>query len=139
VPELQVVGRVPNPEQIETDPIILPVCAYTIDREEVIERFPFRPMLPLGVAALLERLGGSEVAVNTVIVLLHDCLMADAVERWERFLDRDDLLIDAATLAEGWKALLECYAARPTLLPSGSSRTGKRSGRTSKVAAVSRG
>lgn len=137
MPELDVVGRVPNPEKLDTEPIILPVCGYTLDHEEVIERFPFRPIMPLGVAAALERLANEVLPVNTVLVCLRDCLVADAVERWEAFLDRDDLLVDAETITLGWKALLEAYGRRPTLLSSGSSRTGRRSGRTSKGAAAS--
>jgi len=137
MPELAIVGRVENPETIEVDPIILPVCAYTLDREEVIERFPFRPIMPLGVAALMERVAGQHIAVNTVLACLHDCLVADAVERWEAFLGRDDLLIDAETISKGWASLLEAYGRRPTLRSPKSSRTGRRSGRTSKAAAAS--
>ncbi|HXT91160.1 MAG TPA: hypothetical protein VN714_18060 [Trebonia sp.] len=137
MPELEIVGRVENPETIEVDPIILPVCAYTLEREEVIERFPFKPIMPLGIAALMERVAGQEIPVNTVLVCLRDCLIADAVERWETFLGREDLLIDAETISRGWAALLGAYGRRPTLRSPGSSRTGRRSGRTSKAAAAS--
>lgn len=138
MPELKVVGKITDPDKIDTDPIILPVCGYTLAHEEVIEKFPFRPLMPLGVAALCERLANQDMAFNTVLLCLHDCLIPDAVERWEAFLNRDDLLVDAETVASGWKALLEAYGRRPTLLSSGSPRTGRRSGRTSKAAAASK-
>lgn len=139
MPELKVVGRIADPDKLDTEPIVLPVCGYTLDKEEVIEKFPFRPLMPLGIAALCERLANQEMAFNTVLVCLRDCLVPDALERWEAFVNRDDLMIDAETIATGWKQILEAYGRRPTLRSSGSSRTGRRSARTSKAAASSKG
>ena len=140
MPELKVVGQVADPTELQLEPVVVPVAAYTIEtKEEVIEKFPFKPVLPPGTAALLERMGGQTVGVNPTLVILNDLIMPDAAERWHEFLNRGDLGIEAETLAELIKALLEYYGERPTRLSSGSSRTGKRSGRTSRAGQSSQG
>jgi hypothetical protein len=134
-PELAVVGKVDDPDELDLDPVVVPVCAYKIEtREEVIEKFPFRPVMPPGTVAYLERIGGQTAGVNVAVAVLNDCVIADARERWDEFLGRDDLAIEATTLADLFKALVEHYGERPTKRSTGSSRTGTRSGRTSRAA-----
>lgn len=148
MPKLDIVGRV-DPESLDLDPVVIPVAAYRIDtREEVVEEFAFKPTMPTGVLALIERLGGRltidptggpEGALNPVLVALSDCLMPEDRERWTEFLESDDLHIQAETIGEVFKALMEHYGRRPTRRSSGSSRTGKRGGQTSKAPAASEG
>lgn len=142
MPELSVVGRVSDPDALDLEPVVVPVCAYKQGKdgpEEVVERFPFRPAMPPGVVALLERLGGQTIGVNQALIVLNSLVVDDASERWTEFLENPELSIDAEVLAELTKTLVEHYGGRPTRRSSGSSRTGGRSGRTSKAARPSQG
>lgn len=144
MPELGLVGQIDNPD---VEPVTVPIAAYMIKTgKEVIERFSFKPTIPPGVLALIERLGGrlsldgnggAEGVMNPALVALQDCLMADSRERWHEWIGRDDLVIEADTVANVLKALMEYYAERPTRSRSASSGTGPRAKRTSKAAAPS--
>ena len=48
--ELPIIGQVENPEDLDLDPVVVPLAAYTLDRKEVIERFPFKPTMPAAVS-----------------------------------------------------------------------------------------
>lgn len=141
MPTLDVVGQQENPE---VEPVVVPVAAYTIKTgKEVIERFAFRPTMPPGVLAFIERMGGrlqldasniGEGVVNSTLAALQDCLMGDERERWHEWIGRDDLVIEATTIVELFKALFEEYAERPTRPRSSSGGTGSRAKPTSKAA-----
>jgi hypothetical protein len=137
---LDAIGRVENPQDVDLDPITIPVCGLDMQRENVCEEFNFRPTLPWGnTFALIESIEGGErnLAGNTV-KWLRNCLVDDEErQRWQGFLERDDVMIEQATIESVYEALAETYAARPTLPPSGSTGTGGSTKRTSQAASRS--
>lgn len=137
--ELPIIGQVENPEDLDLEPVVVPLAAYTLDREEVIERFPFKPTMPAGALSAFIRNAGpnGELPINVTLACLERCLIADAVERWQTFLDRDDLVIETNTLGQVFNALVEHYGARPTRPRSGSPSTGSPAKRTSRAGARS--
>lgn len=132
---LDPIGRAPDPDELDLDPIIVPLVAYREDKTEVVEEFPFRPVMPPGAQAALIRNAGpnGELPANIVQAVLDRCLDPDARERWHEFLDREDLIILQETLGDVLNALYEAYTRRPTRQRSGSGGAGPRAGQTSKA------
>lgn len=141
MPELPVIGQQENPD---VEPITIPIAAYAIKSgKEIVEKFAFKPTLPAPVLALVERMGGrlqidaanlGNGIVSETMTCLKTCVMADERDRWDEWIDREDISIEAETLVEVFKALFEEYAERPTRPRSDSSGTGSRSRSTSKAA-----
>ena|SRR6202035_2212663 len=137
--ELPVIGQVEKPEELDLEPIVVPLAGYKVVKGKVveeIERFPFKPMMPSGARALMDRsLGaGGEIGYSVVVILLDRCLIEDAKERWAAFLDREDLNVEQGALGQVMTALYEVYSGRPTRRRSASDGTGPRRARTSKGA-----
>jgi len=123
--ELEPVGRVAEPDKLDMEPIVVPIVGYSIDREEVIEKFRFRPVQPAGAA--LDVLRATDAHGNAplgpVMRYLERCLLSDEQERWREFLDRDDVFIEQTVLVDLYQRITEAYAERPTL-PSSVSANG---------------
>src|SRR3954453_14773074 len=138
--ELKPIGRVKDIDELILEPIIIPVIGYTMDKEEVEERFVFRPVQPAGAAMDVLRLTlpNGNVPINTVMHYLDSCLLdEEQLQRWNEFLERSDVMIEQNVLVEIYKALTEAYAARPTLQWSGSPTGGSFTEPTSTDGAVS--
>jgi hypothetical protein len=139
MPELPVIGQIKDPDELDLEPIIVPLAAYKQEKGKTVEeigRFPFKPMMPAGARALMESSLGQngEIPYSTALVILNRCIVSDSVERWGEFLDRDDLSIEQDALGSVLSALYEVYSGRPTRRPSGSDGTGQRRARTSRAA-----
>lgn len=139
MPELRVIGQVENPEELDFEPLVVPLAGYTVDHEEVIERFRFRPVRPAGAALNVMRSTDAQgnVGLGPVVGYLDKCLLEEDAERWQAFLDRDDLMIEQDVLFELYREVSAWYAGRPTRRPSDSSGGGKVTPQTSRVAARS--
>lgn len=138
--ELEPVGRVENPQELDLDPIIVPIVGYTLQREEVIERFSFRPVIPweqfLDLADA--QMTGGGVQAGVLRRFLQDCLLAEDRDRWHEFTRRDDVIVDPSTWAAAYQALMEVYEARPTMPRSASTGGGGKTKRTSRAASQGR-
>jgi hypothetical protein len=127
MPRLDPIGRIDNPNERDFDPLVIPIVAYTLDREEVIREFRFRPSLSFGYAISVFR-GNIEDAekpaqMRAMLKFLDACLMPDDLEEFWAFLGDPHLVIEQQTLSSLYTTLAEQYAARPTL-PSSASRNG---------------
>lgn len=138
--EIPIVGKVEAPESRELDPLIVPVAAYTATGKEVIERFAFRPTIPLGaVMRAFEQIQPNGALGNgPILKFLQKCLLPDDRERFLEFLDRDDLEIEAQLIVDIYTAVMEFWAARPTLPRSASASGTPQQKRTSRAAARSK-
>ena len=137
---LDPIGVVEHPEQIDLEPITIPVVGYRIkDRKPVEEEFNFHASRPWGVVlALFESETEKEFAERTIGWLSYCMLSYEERVRWKAFLLREDIAIAQSTVEEVYKALAETYAGRPTLPLSDSSGGGKRTKQTSRAGSRAR-
>lgn len=138
------VGRVPNPENLNLEPILVEIVGYKHDQhtgvnEEVAATFPCKPIMPAGAVAAFVRNAGpnGELPFPTLLACLKRCLDPDAVDRFDEFIDSDEHSIEQQTLADVFNALVEHYTARPTTRPSTSSSGGPATKQMSRAAARS--
>jgi len=132
MPEIEVVGRKEAPPTFE--PIIVPVAAYDILGQETVESFAFRPVMPAGavITAFRAIQPNGVLASGRVMEFLDKSLLNDLErKRFQEFLDRDDLMIDADLIVEVYQAVTEEWTARPTRPRSGSGSGGSPTKRTS--------
>lgn len=134
--KLPVIGRVAVVEDLDLDPIEVPVVAYTIDRKEVEETFRFRPMQPAGATLDILKATGPNGEAPTALVMqfLDECLLEEDRDSWELFLHRPDLMIEQSVLAQIYRGISEVYANRPTPAWSESDGGGSVAGPTSPAA-----
>ncbi|MGP0048501.1 MAG: hypothetical protein ACLPZR_06565 [Solirubrobacteraceae bacterium] len=139
--ETEIVGRVADPETRKLEPITVPIAAYTIDGEEVVERFEFRPVMPAG--AMLRAF--QAISPNGVLssgpigeLLERSLLNEDERARFRAFLDRDDLQIPAELLVDIYRTVTAAWSGRPTPRRSGSAPGGSQTKRTSRAGQRSR-
>ncbi len=134
--ELDPVGRVENPAELDLEPIVIPVVGYTREGKEVVEKAQFRPVAPAGqtVAVLRVMSPSGGVPVGQMMGFLDACVLEDSRESWKTFLDRPDVEIEQSTLVRVYGALMEAYAARPTMPPASSAGGGERTKQTSQGA-----
>ena len=131
------VGRVEHPEDIDLEPIEVPVIGYTVDHEEVEEIFSFRGVQPTGasIEVLRNINDDGNVPVKLILDFVDACLLGSDQEKWKEFVNDPDVYIEQDTLIELYKTIMEVYAARPTMPPS-DSRSGRgNSKQTSQAAA----
>lgn len=135
--ETEIVGREKQPEALE--PITVPVAAYTLGGEEVVERFRFRPVMPAGaiIRAFRQIQPDGALATGPVLEFLEKSMMPEDRDRFQEFLDRDDLMIEAELISDIYRTVNEVWSARPTRPQSGSRSTGSAAKRTSRAAARS--
>lgn len=138
---LPAIGRVADTEEIDLDPIEVPVIGYTLDKTEVEEVFKFRPVQPAGatINILLATGAGGAIPIAEVMQFLQDCLLAEERERWSDFLNDPGIMIEQSVLGILYRELMEVYANRPLLRWSDSGGGGKPAGQTSPAARVARG
>lgn len=141
MPDLEPVGRVENPDELDLEPVRVPLVGYTLEGKEVSETFQFRPQVATG--ASLDVIRQTDAQGNTQLDAIFKYLDRSLLDDSERdayntFLNRDDVMIKAGALLDLYRALSSYYAARPTKLSSGSASTGSAAKRTSRAAARSR-
>jgi hypothetical protein len=124
--KLEPIGRVENPEDLDVEPIVIPVVAYTTERKEIVEEIASRPYLPTGAAFAMLRTTDGTSDPTLVMKYLDKCVLPTSTAQWRAFLDRDDIFIEMSTLTDVYKALIEVYGARPTMRRA-SSTTGRTS------------
>ena len=134
--KLDPIGRVENPQELDVEPITIPVVGYTTGRKEVCEEFNFHPSLPWGnTFDMFEAENGSGPKPGGVIKWLYNCLLDDDErERFRAFCKREDVIIAQQTMEDIFQSLAETYAARPTLPRSASTGGGASTKRTSQAA-----
>lgn len=137
--KLPAIGRVENVDDLDLDPIEVPVIAYMLNKEEVEQTFRFRPVQPAGAALDILKATGADggVPVGVVMRFLDECVLAEDREAWELFLHRADLVIDQAILVRIYQAVSEVYSDRPTPRWSDSDGGGSASATTSLAAVPS--
>jgi hypothetical protein len=137
--KLDAIGRVDKPEEIDVEPITIPVIGYTRAHKEVCEEFNFRPTRPWGNLFAMFEADDERGFAGGTVRWLHNCLLDDAErERWKTFLLRDDVEIEQATIEGVFSSLSETYSARPILPRSASTGGGAQTKRTSQAASRSR-
>jgi hypothetical protein len=141
MPILSPIGRVDNPEDLDLDPVVVPVVGYNADREEVIFEVIFRAMQPTGEAMDLLKVADAagNVPIGIVFAYLDACVTEDNREAWQKFLHGPDLNIEQSTIIELYKTISSYYADRPTQQRSVSHNGRVTSGKTSRAAARSKG
>jgi hypothetical protein len=116
--ELEPIGRFADPDELDVDPITVPIVGYTVEgRKEIITRIKFVPAVPLGAALALNRAARSNgnVPHPAVIAWLDDCVLDSEREAWNELLHSSAILVETETLVAVYQQLAEVYAARPTL------------------------
>jgi hypothetical protein len=138
--ELEPIGRVENPDDLDFEPIVIPVVGYTRKGKEVLHKAQFRSVAPAGqtVAVLRNMAPSGGVPAAQMMTFLDACVLAEDREAWNAFLDNSEVEIEQSTLVRVYAALMETYAARPTMPPGDSSGTGKTTKQTSRAASRSR-
>jgi hypothetical protein len=138
--ELEPIGRVDNPADLDLEPITIPVIGYTRDGKEVVEKAHFRPVAPAGqtIAVLRVMAPNGGVPVTQMMGFLDACVLEDDRDAWSAFLERPDVEIEQTTLVRVYSALMEAYAARPTMPPASSTGGGEKTKQTSQAASRAR-
>lgn len=134
--ELPVIGRVENPDELDLDPIVVPIVGYAMkDRKEVLTKIKFRPVLPLGSAldVIRQTQTNGNVPGPAIMEYLDSCITDEDTEKWRELLGRRDIAIQMSTLIDVYRQLTEFYSgARPTQASSGSAGGRSQTGTTSK-------
>lgn len=135
--QLQPVGRVENPQELDLDPIVVPVVGYDQDHKEHVEEFKFRPIQPTGasIEVLRQQDEQGNVPVKTVLLFLDKCLMPEEKERWDSFLDDPHVFVAQDTIVALYEVIMQVYSDRPTVRQSASPSGAANSRRTSGGAA----
>jgi hypothetical protein len=140
---LEPIGKIENLQEIDLDPITVPVCGIKPKPkpENVCEDFNFRPMVSWGnTFALVDAVesGEANLAWNAVKWLRNALVDDEERERFQTFLSRSDVLIGEDTLTALVEALRETWAARPTMPQPSSNGTSPSTKRTSAAASRAR-
>jgi hypothetical protein len=136
---LDAVGRVTNPDELDFEPIVVPVIAYDEDHNEVEFEVKFRAVQPTGAAMKVMRATDAEgnIPTATALLFLEECVIVSERKAWQEFLDDPGLYIERSTLVQLYERLTEVYAGRPTRRRSASSGGRRASATTSPAAAPS--
>ena len=134
--ELPAVGRVENPDELDIEPIVIPIVGYTRNRKEVVEKIRFRSHMPAGATFDVMRHMNADggVQAREVLRYLDATVLEEDSEKLQEFIHRPDVEIRLRTMIEVHEALMEAYAARPTTQLPGSTGTGSSTKRTSRAA-----
>jgi hypothetical protein len=116
MPTLDPVGRAERPEDLDFDPVVIPIVGYTADHREVIHEAKFRGMEPTGAAMNLMRQTDAKgnVPASLVIQYLDRCLLKEDRDEFNAFIDDDDVYVDQKVLMEAYRQLVAYYSKRPT-------------------------
>jgi hypothetical protein len=141
--KLDPIGKIDNLQDIDLDPITVPVCGIKPSPrpENVCEEFNFRPGVSWGnTFALVDAIetGEANLAWNAVKWLRNALIDEPEQKRFQAFLSRPDVLVEEATLTALVDALRETWAARPTMPQPSSNGTGTSTKRTSQAASRAR-
>jgi hypothetical protein len=138
--KLQPIGRVENPDELDLDPIEVPIVAYANDRSEVITEIRFRAVQPMGASldVLRETRGDGNVPLSEAIKFLDDCILLEDRKKWEALIHDPELTIEQTTYSVLYRELCSVYAARPTQRLSGSHSGQRKPKQTSRDAARKR-
>jgi hypothetical protein len=137
--ELEAIGRVEHPEELELEPITIPIVGYTREKEEVIQPVNFRPVQPTGAALDVLRMTNvkGDVPVAPVMRFLDECVVEEDRKSWDDFLNDPTVYIEQDTLIQLYRVLTEVYSSRPTAQRS-VSHNGRVTSRTTSRAAASK-
>jgi hypothetical protein len=145
MPTLDPIGRVANPEEeLDFEPVTIPIVAYTKDKKEVVKEVRFRGVMPTGAALevlrsiTVNRRGEQTVPPAVVMAYLDAAVLPEDVESFREFISDSAIYIEQTTLFECYVQLTEWYSERPTRRQSGSRGSPAPTRRTSQAAARSR-
>ena len=143
--ELEAVGRIENPEDLNFEPVTVPVIGYNMDGEEVEFLLHCGPTMPMGT--MLKLMTQSKVNAKgkpvfdekLVAQFLERCVLPDSKEAWRDFLDDPEIEVSAETIGAVYGALMDYYTDRPTSQRSDSPTGPAPTKRTSRGAATAKG
>jgi hypothetical protein len=124
MPQLEPIGRMDPQELEETDfePLLVPLVGYTADKQEIMETFRFKAVLPGGPAFKAQRLidmltpnaqGQISIPMGIYMEFLERAMLPGEAERFTTFIERPDLEIPARTLGAMYEGVMAYYAANP--------------------------
>lgn len=128
MPTLDPIGRVEHPEELDLDPLVVPIVGYTRDKQEIVEEFRFRSVQPTGAAlnilrqSRLDADGDLVTPMPQLMAFLDSCVLPEDRETWQGWLDKtnNEIYVEQDTLMAVYRALSEFYSARPTMRRSSS-------------------
>lgn len=134
MPELAAIGRF---EDVETEPVTIPIVGYLEDKTEVVTKIRFRASAPIGYALEMIKATGptGKISNAAAIEYIDRCVYPDDRDEWDSLLKSDSIYLDQRTIAQVYEALGEFYTNRPTPQRSASPRGQSDSEQTSRAAA----
>ena len=143
--ELSAVGRVNNVDELDFEPITVPVIGYTKDKKEVEFKVRFRKEPPIGYSmeAMLSthidpKTKKPTIDIQLAMRYLDACVEEDCRDEWMEFLKRPDVTVRQETLADLYSSLMEVYSGDfPTPQPPASHNGRVTPKRTTRAAAKS--
>ena len=137
--ELEAIGRVENPDDLDFTPLVIPIVGYSDDKKEVITKIRFVRVIPMGVSLDTFRATDADGNIGGTAALdyVDGCVHREDKHRWQELLHGTNVNVEQSTIIEVYKALGAFYADRPTKQRSGS-RSGPKARPTSQAAAKSR-
>ena len=140
--ELDPVGRVEDVDQLDLEPVTIPIVGYErgTPPNEVIERIRFRAVMPAGATfdVMRDMSASGGIAPREVLRYLDATVLPDDAEKLEAFLHSPTIEVRLRTMMEVHEQLMEFYSARPTMPRSASSGGGSGTKRTSQAASRKR-
>lgn len=135
--ELEPIGPTEN---IEVEPVTVPILGYTIKGKPVTTRIQFIGAQPAGAAMGLIRAQDERGNINHVVAMKYvdKCVHPDDREKFDELIDGKDVFVSTDTIVEVYVKLSTWYVDHPM-----TQRSGSRGGRgatkpTTRAAASSR-
>lgn len=137
MPELKPIGRLSNLDDLDTEPLTVPIIGYTEDKQEVETKIRFVGTLPAGASLDMIRATDANGRISNAAALdyVDNCVHAEDKEAWDELLHGTAVIVRITTVLEVYQALAEFYTKRPTKRRPASVTGRPSTGATTRVAA----
>ena len=136
--KIEPIGKVANLDELDFEPLTVPVVGYTDNLKEVITDIRFRAVVPpgFGLDMISDVDKNGNVQVAAALRFIQACLLPDDREKWNELIRSDTVNVTSETVSAVYHAIGEFYAKRPFTKQPGS-RNGRGSTDTTSPGAAS--
>ena len=142
---LEPIGVIEDLDEIDYEPITVPIVGYTNDKEQVTTDITFRAAQSLGSSLDLIRQMGIDdkgkpiIPIAAILEFLDAAILDTSRVAWDNLIRDEEVNVEQTTLVELYKILAAQYANRPTQQQSASHNGRTTPKKTSRAAASAKG
>ena len=136
---LDPVGEVKNLNELDVEPVTIPIVSYDEDKNKVVTEIRFMRHVPLGFGIDMIKATKADGTIDPkyMVDFVLDCVVDEDQESFDDLIRRKDIFTEISTLRKVYDSLGEIYKGdnHPLEKPSSSSAGKPRTARTSKAVA----